>query len=172
MPTTSVLDTLTPILMTGGLLLLGLVLMAGGASIAFGAVIKGARGERAVRRVLTRHFEAVHDLLVPDNREARSWTQIDHVVRLPACLVCIETKNYDGLIFGSARQAQWTQVLGRNKHRFQNPLRQNHKHVKAVEAAAGGTPTQSLVVFTGRARFPKGLPEGVCKLEELIERLV
>lgn len=124
-----------------------------------------------MRRELGRRFEAIHDLLVPDNRNALAWTQVDHVVRLPGCLVCIETKNYEGLIFGTERQAQWTQALGGRKHRFQNPLRQNYKHVQAVAAASGGAPTKGLVVFAGKARFPKGLPEGVCRLDELTARL-
>lgn len=134
--------------------------MAGGLKIAFGAVIKGARGEKAVRRVLARHFEAAPDLLVPDNREPRRWIQVDRVVRLPDSLVCIETKNPEGLNFGGARQARWTQVLGRDRYSFQNPLRQKFRHVEAVAAAAGGVRTQSLVVFAGHARFPKGVQRG------------
>lgn len=108
---------------------------------------------------------------MPDNREPRRWTQVEHVIRLPGSLVCIETKSQEGLIFGGARQSRWTQVLGRNKYSFQNFLRQNFKHLKALTAAACGVPTQSLVVFVGRARFTKGVPEGVCTLDKLVEHL-
>lgn len=156
---------------TATLYLVALVLVLGGLRIAFGAALKGARGERSVRRELDRWFEAAHDLLLPDERQAGGWTQVDHVVRLPDRLVGVETKAMSGFILGTARDARWTQSLGRQRIAFQNPLRQNYKHIRAVTVAGGGAPTEGLVVFTGDAVFPKGLPEGVCFLPELVRRL-
>lgn len=37
----------------------------------------------------------------------------------------IETKNYQGWIFGTIKQPQWTQQIYRHKRKFQNPLHQN-----------------------------------------------
>jgi restriction system protein len=68
-------------------------------------------------------------LSVPDGT-----TQIDHVLVSRRGVFVIETKHYKGWIFASATSPQWTQVLYRKKFKFQNPLHQNLKHVKAVQA--------------------------------------
>ena len=76
----------------------------------------------------------------------------------------IETKNMSGWIFGSADQQKWTQVQKRGKRRsFQNPLRQNHAHVKAVESVleVDLNVLHSFVVFTGSAEPKTDMPENV-----------
>ncbi len=125
----------------------------------------GAAGERMVARRLRRlGFPALHDVIVaaPDG----SLTQIDHVALPAQGPIAIETKTYAGLILGAAGDRFWPQVLGRTRSRFQNPLRQNHKHILALchhlNQTVGG-----LVVFAGAARFPAGLPEGVTTLSGL-----
>lgn len=55
-------------------------------------------------------------------------TQIDHVFLSPYGIFVLETKNMSGWIFGSEKQAQWTQKLHKRTFKFQNPLRQNYKH--------------------------------------------
>lgn len=47
-------------------------------------------------------------------------------------IFAIETKNMQGWIFGSKRQAEWTQKIYKRTFKFQNPLRQNYKHTKAL----------------------------------------
>jgi hypothetical protein len=61
-----------------------------------------------------------------------STTQIDHVLVSVYGIFVIETKNMKGWIFGDERSAQWTQSIFGKKSRFQNPLRQNYRHVKAL----------------------------------------
>jgi hypothetical protein len=82
----------------------------------------------------------------------------------------IETKNYTGWIFGDPRHRQWTQVIWGNKFRFQNPLRQNYKHTKAVESFLGLPTTciHSVVVFVGNGEFRTQLPLNVTDLAGLI----
>jgi len=59
-------------------------------------------------------------------------TQIDHVILSRYGMFVIETKNYNGWIFGGKDQESWTQVLFSKKSRFQNPLHQNYKHTEAL----------------------------------------
>ena len=154
-----------------GLLWFGvpLALVLAGLRLLFGDRWKGRRGERRVARAIGRR-PALHDLLLPAGRGG-DWTQIDHVVRLRTAIVCIETKSKDGLIFGRREEPSWTQRLGRSSYAFQNPLRQNYGHVKAVEAALAArgrrAPVLPLVVFAGGARFPDGMPAGCCPLSGL-----
>jgi restriction system protein len=131
--------------------------------------LHGALGEAAVSRRLRRYCAKVaDDLIVPDDHGG--LTQIDHLALTPAGLLVVETKNYSGLIFGETRDSTWTQCIGRQRNKFQNPLRQNFGHTKAVEAIAPGVPVAGIVVFTDRARFPNGRPAGVLTLSELRSR--
>ncbi|WP_374693676.1 nuclease-related domain-containing protein [Microbulbifer sp. TB1203] len=56
-----------------------------------------------------------------------------------------------GWIFGGEHQAQWMQRIYKKSFKFQNPLRQNYKHVKALEALLDvpADTIHSVVVFAG-----------------------
>lgn len=127
--------------------------------------VKGAAGERRVRRTLERvldpaDFEVFHDVTLPVQG---GTTQLDHVVLSRFGAFVIETKNMSGWIFGTEDQARWTQVRGRRKFSFQNPLRQNHGHVKAVQAMLLLEPHQvhSVIAFVGDARPKTSMPDCV-----------
>ncbi|MEX0604990.1 MAG: nuclease-related domain-containing protein [Marinobacter sp.] len=92
-------------------------------------------------------------------------TQIDHIIVSPFGVFVVETKNMKGWIFGSAHQPQWTQKIFRHSQKFQNPLRQNYKHVKTLQTLLGLTDSQihSLVVFVGDATFKTEMPTNVTK---------
>lgn len=126
----------------------------------------GRCGEARVGSALARLLPEVrNDLIVPDGRGG--LTQIDHLALTPAGLLAVETKTYRGVILGQAREATWTQVIGRRRRSFQNPLRQNFAHTQALEALNPAVPVHGLVVFAGPARFPKGLPAGACHISTL-----
>jgi Nuclease-related domain. len=78
-------------------------------------------------------------------------------------IFAIETKNMQGWIFGSERQAEWTQKIFKRSFRFQNPLRQNYKHTKALQAALQVPPEaiHSVVVFVGGSTFKTEMPANV-----------
>jgi hypothetical protein len=69
----------------------------------------------------------------------------------------------NGWIFGSERDAQWTQNLFGNKTRFQNPLRQNYRHIAALVAFLGLPEDRfhSVVMFWGDAEIKTKLPPNV-----------
>lgn len=93
-------------------------------------------------------------------------TQIDHIVVSPHGIFVLETKNYGGWIFGKPRDKMWTQKFPRRSSAFQNPLRQNYKHVRTLAdlLALGDEVLFSLVVFVGSAEFKTAMPENVTKL--------
>lgn len=101
-------------------------------------------------------------------------TQVDHILVSRFGVFVIETKDYKGWIFADAKQANWTQVLFRCKFRFQNPILQNFRHVRAVQGLLDFLPPgaiKSVVVFTGEAEFKTEIPQGVFSLSGLIEYL-
>lgn len=90
-------------------------------------------------------------------------TQIDHIVVSEFGVFVVETKNMKGWIFGSASQPFWTQKIFRSSYKFQNPLHQNYKHVKTLQALLGLGDRQmhSVVVFVGDSTFKTPMPENV-----------
>jgi hypothetical protein len=84
----------------------------------------------------------------------------------------IETKDFNGWIFGNAGDAQWTQVLFRKRSAFQNPIFQNRRHVRAVQSLLDFVPAdavKSVVVFCGEAEFRTEIPQGVVTIDRLAE---
>ncbi|MDH2432760.1 NERD domain-containing protein [Pokkaliibacter sp. MBI-7] len=126
---------------------------------------KGMLGEAAINRALrrqldTRHYHLLHNVTL---RTDEGSTQIDHILVSVFGVFVIETKNMQGWIFGDRQQAQWTQQLYRHKSHFQNPLRQNYKHVKALQQVLelDMAHLHSVVVFTSAASFKTAMPDNV-----------
>ncbi len=101
-------------------------------------------------------------------------TQVDHILVSRFGVFVIETKDYKGWIFANAKQANWTQVLFKHKFKFQNPILQNSRHVRAVQGILDFLPPgaiKSIVVFTGEAEFKTEVPQGVFCISELVDHL-
>lgn len=127
--------------------------------------VKGFLGERKVQAITSlllndNDYRRIDDVILPIRN---GTTQIDHVIVSVYGLFVIETKNMTGWIFGGENQRQWTQTIYRKSYKFQNPLRQNYLHVKALELALGnpGIPIRSVVVFTGGAKIKSAMPNNV-----------
>lgn len=91
-------------------------------------------------------------------------TQIDHVIASRYGIFVIEAKNYQGWIFGGEKQAEWTQSLpGGKKFKFQNPLRQNYRHIKALSEflRLPEDKFHSVVMFWGESKFKTEMPPNV-----------
>lgn len=124
--------------------------------------VKGATGEGAVKiagRLLLPDgvYHAFHDVTIP---ATNGTTQIDHIYISRMGIFVIETKNYSGWIFGTRNEEKWTQKLRHKSISFQNPLRQNLGHVRALEMLLGAPASHihSVVIFTGDAVLKSPLP--------------
>lgn len=127
--------------------------------------VKGAMGEaRVTSRMKSalnpNEYVILNDLTLPTNG---GTTQIDHIVVSQFGIFVVETKNMKGWIFGGERQARWTQTLRRHKSQFQNPLRQNFKHVKTVQELLSlrAVDIHNVVVFVGSAQPKTDMPNNV-----------
>jgi len=132
------------------------------------AWLKGQVGELKIRlliwlRLDSDAYKVLHNLTLPT---PDGTTQVDHVLVSRFGIFVIETKNMSGWIFGDARRRKWTQTFHRNKYTFQNPIQQNFKHVKAVQAVVEipEHAIHSVVVFTGSSEFRTALPDNVTTL--------
>lgn len=131
----------------------------------FAPKIKGRVGEGLVNlaaklRLDPDVYHLFHDVTIPS---LNGTTQIDHVIVSVFGLFVIETKNYKGWIYASAQDPQWSQVHFRQKHRFQNPLRQNYAHICALADLLGISKDKihGVVCFMGEVIFKTPVPEGV-----------
>lgn len=128
---------------------------------------KGWFGEGFVRfsaklRLPANVYRPIHNVTLPT---LDGTTQIDHIFVSEFGVFVIETKNMKGWIFGGEKQRQWTQTIFKQSYKFQNPLHQNYKHVKALESALGIPldAIQSVVVFTGDSTFKTEMPANVTR---------
>lgn len=105
-------------------------------------------------------YHRIHNITLPT---PDGTTQIDHIFVSRFGVFVVETKNMKGWIFGGEYQAQWTQKIYKKSFRFQNPLRQNYRHVKALESALDISPEviHSVVVFAGQSKFKSSMPANV-----------
>jgi len=118
---------------------------------------KGVIGEWKVNILINRFldktdYHLIKNVTLPTDN---GTTQIDHIVVSPFGLFVIETKNMKGWIFGSEHQKQWTQKIYKYSGKFQNPLHQNYKHTKTLEACLN-VPTGSIfsvIIFIGDSTF-------------------
>lgn len=135
---------------------------------------KGAVGEQIIKVLVLnqldnkiyRHF---HNLIIPSGKYT---TQIDNIIVSPFGIFVVEAKYFAGWIYGQSYQQNWTHTLSRySKFSFQNPLRQNHKHIKALCALLRLPESQfhSVVAFTHRdCQFKTKLPNNVCLVNHFI----
>ncbi|RXI96294.1 hypothetical protein DS745_21425 [Anaerobacillus alkaliphilus] len=100
------------------------------------ASIKGWFGEAFANRILSKldpeQYTVFHDIYVPT--EEGGTTQLDHIVTSPYGIFVIETKHYEGWIFGKEDQRNWTQVIYKRKEKLFNPVWQNAGHIKALKS--------------------------------------
>ena len=138
--------------------------------IVFGWVLrspwfKGMYGEHLVKTALKagldpEEYHVLNNLTLPTSD---GTTQIDHVMVSRFGIFVVETKFMKGGIYGNRDDAHWTQALYRRNYRFQNPLRQNYKHVKVVQDLLRIEDHQihNLVAFVGSASPRVPMPPGV-----------
>lgn len=135
---------------------------------------KGRRGELYVNKYACRKLdnEIYYVLQNVTLKSGDGSTQIDHVIISKYGVFVIETKNMSGWIFGSERQSQWTQTFRTGKKQaFQNPIRQNYKHVRTLKNMfrLKNNQIHSVIVFTGKSEFKTNMPDNVTEGLEFID---
>ena len=123
-------------------------------------------GTMRIRRVLAaRSPNVLHDFILPG--AYGGLVKIDHAILTAGGILCIQTKHYNGIVFGGEDEPQWTNADGTIRRRFLNPLIQNEGRTKALQKAVPEVPVANLVVFTGRVEFPTPPPANVIRVGRL-----
>jgi hypothetical protein len=123
-------------------------------------------GTRKIRKILAeKSTNVLDDFILPG--AYGGLTHIDHAVLTSGGILCIQTKHYNGIVFGNADDPQWTNVDGIYKRKFLNPLIQNEGRSKALTKIMPDVPVTNLVVFTGSVQFASPLEKNVIHIRDL-----
>ncbi|TYS60539.1 NERD domain-containing protein [Bacillus infantis] len=102
---------------------------------------------------LPKEYMHLSDILIKNPKSSTGYSQIDHIIITSYGLFVIETKNYQGTIYGDKDRKYW---LINGKFKMMNPLMQNYGHIQAIK---GSIDTRyhkyfiSMVSFTKRCTF-------------------
>ncbi len=108
------------------------------------------QGEIEVNEVLEKikGYKLLSNVMI--KRESGT-SQIDHILIGKKGVFVIETKDYNGKIYGDQYSKYWMQKLNGRKNTFYNPIRQNYGHIKALEEMLDRKDIFiSLIVFTNK----------------------
>lgn len=123
-------------------------------------------GRHRMRKILNKHSaNVIEDFILPG--AYGGLTRIDYAILTSGGILCIQTKHYNGIVFGEAKEPQWTNVDGVHRRKFLNPLIQNEGRTKALQKVDAQVPVASLVVFTGAVQFTSVLEKNVVHVRDL-----
>ena len=129
-------------------------------------IVTSRVGAFRIRRALeARTSDVLHDFILPG--AYGGLVKIDHAILTAGGVLCIQTKHYNGIVFGGEDEAQWTNVDGTLRRRFLNPLIQNEGRTRALQNVLSEAPVANVVVFTGSVEFPTAPPKNVIRVSEL-----
>ncbi|MFC0187247.1 nuclease-related domain-containing protein [Fictibacillus aquaticus] len=119
------------------------------------AVRKGELGEYKIDLQLSqfpKNYRYLSDLLIKNPKSFTGYSQIDNVLISPFGIFVIESKNYQGTVYGGKTRKTWS-VNG--KFNVGNPLAQNYGHIRALAACLDEKYENlfiSIIAFTKRSR--------------------
>lgn len=132
------------------------------------SAIKGWLGELGINfaasiALPSSRYHKLHNVTLMTER---GTTQIDHIVVSKYGIFVIETKMMRGWIYGNQYDKEWTQKFPRSSYKFQNPLRQNYAHTKALETILPDVETKtihSVISMCGEHKIKTPMPENVTR---------
>ncbi|WP_228550161.1 nuclease-related domain-containing protein [Salinibacillus xinjiangensis] len=120
------------------------------------ATRKGELGEYKINielDQLPKECKYISDIMIENKSSKSGYSQIDHVILTPYGIFVVETKNYQGTIYGGRQRKTWS-VNG--KFKMMNPFNQNYGHIQALKSYVDKQFHDyfiSMVSFTKRSTF-------------------
>ncbi len=124
------------------------------------------RARRALRLAITSPgLEYLEAVLVPDGMGG--VFHADFVLLTPRGILVVDVRDVPGNVFGGDQMNEWTVMDGAMRSTFVNPQAALYDRVAAIKALTGDAPVEGRIVFTTRARFPKGMPKWTVMVDSL-----
>lgn len=95
---------------------------------------KGRIGEQIIEDNINKNIDIYHKIIrnVILNKKKKE-TEVDIILITCTGIFVIESKNFNGYIFGNDKHKKWTQVLSKENHNtFANPITQNEYHIDFI----------------------------------------
>jgi hypothetical protein len=147
------------------LIVLGAVAVALIAFFGGRTYVSRRRDARRVARVTAGAADFLRNVLVPDGNGG--VFHLDFVLLTSRGIVVIDMRDILGIVFGGDQMTDWTLMTGARRTTFANPQSGLYDRIASVKALAPDTPIEGRIVFTKRAKFPKGLPRFTVMLESV-----
>ncbi|RMF99301.1 MAG: NERD domain-containing protein [Gammaproteobacteria bacterium] len=113
--------------------------------------------------------DSLHRVLIPDGDGGE--IHIEHALLTPGGILIVDLRQVSGHVFGSNAMQDWTVIDHGQRYTFANPQPGLYDRLAAVRRLLPGVPVSGRVVFTGDAKFGKGLPDDVTLLDALLSEL-
>jgi hypothetical protein len=146
-------------------LVVGVVAVALLALLGGRAWVVRRRDARRVARVTAGAADFLRNVLVPDGNGGDY--HLDFVLLTSRGVVIIDMRDFSGIVFGGDQMTAWTLMSGPTRTTFVNPQAGLYDRIASVKAIATDTPVEGRIVFTKRAKFPKGLPRFTVMLDSV-----
>ena len=123
------------------------------------------RDARRVARITGGAADYLRNVLVPDGNGGDY--HLDFLLLTSRGVIVIDMRDIAGNVFGGDQMTEWTLMDGARRTTFVNPQSGLYDRIASVKAIAIDTPVEGRIVFTKRAKFPKGLPRFTVMLESV-----
>jgi hypothetical protein len=110
-------------------------------------------------------FDWRRDVLVPDGQGG--WVHMDFLLLTSRGCVILDLRDVAGNIFGGDQMTDWTVMQRTRRYTFVNPQTGLYDRIAVVRALVAELPVDGRVLFSERARFPKGLPRFTMMLDSI-----
>ncbi len=136
----------------------------------------GKQGEKEIKKILGNMPEKGVVLSNLYFFNSNYSTEVDMVYIDKSGIYVVESKNYQGAVYGSWADDYWTQVVRGKKYSFYSPIKQNRTHLRAVETVVRegidkSIPIYSLIAFSDKTNLNvtprKQSATIVCKYEDI-----
>jgi hypothetical protein len=121
--------------------------------------------QRLIATVNRVGYETLMNVTVPDGMDG--YYHLDFLLLTQRGILVIDLRKLGGNIFGGDQMSEWAVMTRKRRYSFGNPQQALYDRLAAVKQLAGDVPVEGRIVFTDRARFPKGMPKYVLMLESL-----
>lgn len=136
------------------------------------AKIRGFIGEKRVSAGLKslpkNEYHLLNNVLLSSDS---GTSQVDHIIVSVYGIFVIETKNYQGIIYGSEKSSMWTQNIYGNKKEFKNPIHQNYGHIKTIQAHLPefpDVPIKSVIAFSDNSTLKVSTSTNVVNFSQVL----
>ncbi len=146
-------------------LVFGVVAVALAAVFGGRAYVLRRRDSRRVAWVTSGAADFLRNVLVQDGNGGDY--HLDFLLLTSRGVVIIDMRDIAGNVFGGDQMTDWTLMNGAHRSTFTNPQSGLYDRIASVKALATDTPVEGRIVFTKRAKFPKGLPRFTVMLESV-----